>query len=415
MIPAKNAQVLLRRFTAAEAVQGNSLNVHFGNVMPFDAEGRVAHIRALTFAFHANITTILNPAAYAARNLRGLIQNITLRDVTGHHYVNGLTGFDLLDDNFLYDNFAQSSIPTMHIGSDATSTNEMFQSISRDFGVQPNEPAGTRTYPAGLRWMFTRKLGNPFEGLIPVVALTQPGSNDIALTFRLGTGLPGAPVGSTLVSYIDSTMPGLANVGLSVWAEVVYLEREDMVIDAPWRVDTYQIAEQQSTALRPESLTEYFAVRQTIFDLGEGATNNISYLTADIDGTQIINDTREELANRTLLLASSLDGTFIRNRRASQDLPMFADPTLDNFQPPILILPIVWGASRAAAAQGRINFRLTTTNASTRFIHRTVGVRSDARRDAILKAANCGCGRIAYTSGDQAGRYAPIVVKAQQK
>lgn len=385
--PPTSNWVLVDRMDSSRAFPGSTVQVRLGNVPAVDSMGRNAHIRGFMIEGFGRFTTVDDNVAITAYQLRSLYQAMYLQDVTGWNYWNAIDGRNILDDhyfrwwqnlNFPYIQFGTQGPQRPTVTADVTGTAT---------GIPADTTPGTANYDISLYCPLSRPRGvegSPLEGMIPLASLQRAGLD--AFRFRLGTAPLGTVTGNTLVEFRqrDGT-----SVGLTVWADVVYLD--GFVIDAPYQLDSYTLTELSGVLRNPERTTEYAWIRHYPEDApggttGQGAVRDLSGISLTIGGfLQFGGFTFTDFLTRQLKEAMSVaDGALSRNN-AAQELPMLNSSGL-------ALAGMLQGIrSRESAAKGPLNFtyQSRSTGAYTRYLHRTVSCHTEDRGAQLADALDC--------------------------
>lgn len=387
--------VLLQRADQTYASPNNPTTMQLG-APAIDAQGRIAHLRALAFVGQASVTTAPGATAISAYNLRGgVFTQMFLNDISGWNFVEGIDARSILDEIF-----------TRHYGKRA---GFFGREHSAGLAGQPRLPAigqdegvgiavGTALYDVSFPITFTRldAEGNPLEGLITLSSLQLSQQGGVRLRFGSTASLPGAPAGQTLNGYVRYD----GSAGMDLWGDVVYIPA--VIADEPWAI-THNVMQQQDGNLPyGERRTEMLALRYLPEDAplmaGQALVQQCTGITMMVGGNAFIPGfTQQDMLTRTLLFAGSAPyGSHVTDN-AALDLPII-DPSVGGSGATIqLMLPF---APRELSAAGTISIQAQTrTPTFWRWLQRTVkcptGDFVSKRAAMIYRAAQCGpCGGV---------------------
>jgi hypothetical protein len=374
-----------------------------------DAQGRVAHVRAMAFVGQASVTTAPGATPISAYNLRGAcFTELKVQDSSGWDFIDGFDARTVLDE-----------IWCRHYGKRA---GFFGREHSAGLAGQPRMPAigqdegvgivpGTANYDISWAWPFTRldAEGNPLEGLVTLSSLQLAIAGGLRLRFGSTASIPGGAVGQTLNGYVRYD----GSAGIDLWADIVYLPA--VVADQPWNINHGVMQQQDDDLPHGDRRTELLALRYLPEDpnplpvnmQGQTLAQLCTGMTFKVGGNAFMAGFSQlDMLTRGLLFTGSAPyGSHVTDN-AAIDLP-YLDAS--NGALIHLILPF---APRELAAAGTINVKATTrTPPFWRWLHRTVLCPDSkfvaARAARIYREAECGpCGGIFGTTprGEKTGK-----------
>lgn len=364
---------LIDQMTKARGVSpGGTPYVNFNGWPAQDSLFRYCHVKSIKISGSVNLTTDGANAAVTAYQMRSLLQQFFLSDAGGHFYLAAIDGRTIVDDFWLRGAY------------------RLPQPL--DGAVPAALPAGVHRFRIDIELALVARFpgASPTEGIISLAALQQTNGSQ-GMRFTCAQGIAGNPAGIQL-----GDNPGNpANVvfvrddgqeGLDVWIEYVYTDQP--IIDAPWSLREYQIAEQSSTLKSPNSKTEYAAVRYFPEDAalfaGQQLAAGIDNVTLQVGGMMFGQQRAIDMVRRQAFLEISAPESAAALGLANLALP--AEPGVT--EPYLMICP---ARPRETAPAGAIVYNFSTQPATfTRFIHRTCDCDTGERAGRILDAIKCG-------------------------
>lgn len=407
--PPARRWILADRLDSSRAQLGQQVQVKLESVPWRDSRGRYAHVRGIFLAARLNITTVDDNAAVTAYMLRAVWGALFLVGIDGWQWLSGVDGRVVMDDQWFRE-YTMRQFPFLGFGNPAA-----FPTRTTDAGVPADTTPGVAEYDCSLYFPLvpTRTDGgtNPLQGLIPLATLQRNGLD--AFRFTLASTIPGAPTGVTLTSIerYDGTL------GLDVWLDVVYLPA--IIIDAPWKIDSYLLTETKGVLRYAEMATEYAYVRFFPNDTngtdpapanGQQLADGIEGITVQAGGNVVLGGMQnaDVLTTTTLFAASDRDSALIANN-ATGELPHRTGDTP-------LALALLPMRNRQDCAAGPISYDFATnTGTSVRFAHRVVGCHSESRGASLASKLAFGPCAVYGTNADgtasrEVQKYQPAVV-----
>lgn len=412
--PGAREWVLADQITSERIARGLQVNVKLGGVPNRDSLGRYAHVRGIYISTKAAMVVADGTSSQvSAYQIRGLYQSMHLEDVTGWAYFDALDGRDLCDDAWMR-HWSDQQWPYLHSGVEGGPLQPDETAV---YGIAANIGAGTYIVESSLYIPLVSNAdgANPLEGIIPLAAIQTPGDSAFRFTVGAAASIPGNPTDVSFGGFRDPN-PGLeANGGGEVWLDLVYLDHP--VVDAPWNVNSYVIAEQAGVLQHPERITEYAAIRYHNDDnpqgaavAGQRAVESLDTFTLTIAGfTKCAGLTRDQMVRRQTFYARTIPDSAISENNATRDLPLVTRTAGANTYQMFGLL-LIAQRQRGTAAAGRINFKYATDPcAFVRYLHRTVACSSDDRVNRIMAATKCTPCQFQTANGATPSGFEPIV------
>lgn len=381
-----------QRIGVDQAFPGNNFTAELATPVR-DAQGRIAHVRGIWFAGKVRITTAAGNAAVSAYNLRKLLAQMTLQDLSGWNYFNAIDARSLIDESYMrHLARIEGPLDREHFG-----TQGALPVITTDVDNVPANTPTTANYNVTTYYPLVT-LGpqsNPLEGLIPLAAIQLAMNGGLRFRFGNTADLPQSPAGVTVDGYRRVN----GDTGFDIWLDIVYLPA--VVADEAWNVNHYTWTQSNGDLPNGDRRTEHLSIRYLPEDApdlaGAALASAFGSLSLSIAGNNVIPGW-QEIDVRTRMaafLGANRDGAIVRDN-AAQELPIFGP---GGFAEPLaeFILPF---AAREASAAGTVNFEFSQRTPNfTRWMHRTVhcpGAVGAARRAEMLyAAAKCGpCGAV---------------------
>lgn len=381
-----------QRIGVDQAFPGNNFTAELATPVR-DAQGRIAHVRGIWWAGKARITSAAVADPVSAYNLRKLLAQMTLQDLSGWNYWNAIDARSLIDDSYTRhlariegpldrEHFGvQGALPVITTDVDNVPVNA---NVTADYNI-------TTYYPL----VTLGPQSNPLEGLIPLAAIQLAMNGGLRFRFGNTADLAQSPVGVTVDGYRRVN----GDPGFDLWLDIVYLPA--VIADEAWNVNHYTWTQQNGDLPNGDRRTEQLSIRYLPEDAallaGQSLCSQFGSLQVDIAGNNVIPGWQEPDVRLRMaaFLGANRDGASVRDN-AAQDLPVFGptgygDPRIE------FILPF---AAREASAAGTVHFEFTQRTPNfTRWLHRTVhcpGATGAAKRAEMLyAAAKCGpCGAV---------------------
>lgn len=393
--PASRRMLLVDRVPLARATPGQQITVDLSAIPARDSLGRVGHIRGIYIDAVGTFTCGAVSAAKTAYQLRSVIDQFLLQDVTGHIYLPNIEGRTLIDDTF-YRHHADQQWRYMAAGVQpgAVGVGEFGPSQTVDYGLLANLNATVnRQISVYFPFVTENPEYDPLAGLISVAALQGVGQASGLLRFRLAPNVKGDTTGITFDGVLNSD--GVA--GLDVWADVVYLPG---ISSTPWGLDSYTLPQLTGSLPHGESSTEHAWVRffpeDAANDQGQLLVTNLNLFTLAVAGFNELTANMITLAafarRMDLMLASEPLG-FLARANAKQDLPIRAVPGDNTTLTTLMIVP--YRQAGSGEASGPVIFGVGTNpnQAQTRYIQRYVDCVTADWHGQIMEASQCSpCG-----------------------
>lgn len=298
-------------------------------------QGDHAHVTALRLTGSVSFDRAAGNAPMTARQVTDTILNdLFIRDITGHYYVQGVRPSLLEDDAYLRSFRPQTTAPDI-----LRRATELATSPGGDVGfVMPF------TIDIPFAAPDAQGLGQ-LRGVVPLAAFERVG----AITFRIPQSPDGGMLGVTYNGHVSA---------LELWAEVVYLPQA--VFDTAWSIEQYDLLNDSGALRHPGRVHEYAYA----YDAASGNT-------AGFDGIQT-------MAGPELLIASLRNDQWqrltlmdIADDRNAGD----AEPSIyaDNGNLRFGMLVGARQGGREGLARGAITYRFAARpSPTTRVLHRTL-------------------------------------------
>lgn len=389
--PPARRWMLADRVPLARAAPGQQIVVDFSSIPVRDSIGRVAHVRGIMFDAIGTFTCAAQSDAVSAYQLRSLISEIMLQDVTGHYYMPNLEGRVLIDDTW-YRHWSDQQWRYLAAGAQ----------VGNAFG-----PAQTANYglAANLNAQVTRQLSiyfplvtenpeyNPLMGLIPIAALQTAGKYQGAMKFRLGLALKGAAAGITFngVTNVEGT------AGMDIWLDIVYLP---VIASTPWTLDSY--TQPWLTGILPhaDAATEHAWIRflpeDAALNAGQALVANLNQFQLSIAGYNELAGPMSTLASfarrMDLYYAAEPMGALAR-ANAKQDLPIRTTPGTDATLQTLCIVPYRQVGSGESSGPVIFGVQVNPNVQQTRYVQRVVDCVTADWHGTLVEASSCSpCG-----------------------
>jgi len=403
---------LLQRADQTYAAPNNPTTMVL-SASPVDAQGRVAHVRAIAFVGQVNVTTQAGNTAVSAYNLRGAVyRQLQLQDITGWNFIQGFDARTVLDEIFFRHYGKRAGIFGREHSAGLAGQPRM-PTIGQDEGVPSLGVLTTANYDCSLVWPFTRldAEGNPLEGLVTLASLQQAiAGGGLQLRFGATADLPGSPAGVAINGYVRYD----GSAGIDLWGDIVYLPA--VVADEPWNISHGVMQQQDGNLPFADRRWEMVALRYLPEDAagmaGQALAQQCTGLTFTVGKNTFMSGmTNLDASTRMALFYGSSPYGGAVTDNAALDLPLWGGGANQNPGQPLALLVLPF-APRELAAAGTLSVLASTrTPTFWRWLARTVkcpdGPFVAARAAAIYRAAQCGpCGGIFGTDprGQKTGK-----------
>lgn len=401
-VGAQRNWVLLQRADQTYAAPNNPTTMVL-SASPTDAQGRVAHVRALAFVGLVNATTQAGNAAVSAYNLRGAVyRQLQLQDVTGWNFIQGFDARTVLDEIFFRHYGKRAGFIGREHSAGAAGQPRM-PVIGQDEGIPSLGVLTTANYDCSFVWPFTRldAEGNPLEGLVTLASLQQAiAGGGLQLRFGATADLPGTPVGVAINNYVRYD----GSQGIDLWADIVYLPA--VVADPPWNISHGVMQQQDGNLPFSDRLWESVTLRYLPEDAaalaGQALAQQCTGLTFTVGKNTFMSGmTNLDASTRMALFYGSSPYGGAVTDNAALDLPLW-DGAPQNIALP-LALQILPFAPRELAASGTLSVLASTrTPTFWRWLTRTIKCPNSKyvseRAAQLYRTAQCGpCGGIFAT------------------
>jgi hypothetical protein len=389
--------VLADRVTVATRARvGQTVMVDLRSVPATDSRGRIAHVVGIRFAAMYDLVVSESPGYLAAQTLiSAAYQNIFLEDIGGWIYLAGLSGADLIRDNY-FRNWMLDPV-TAPVSS----------------AVLPGSAAGNRTVDVSLSYSLIRndRRGSAaWDGAIPLAALQAKTG---ALRFTAGNTVPGGalPANTTLTGFSEA--PGLGTI--NVFLDLVYLPV--VVVPNAWQVENYTVSELSGSLRHADRMHEYATLIHRVGD--DASQPHVQPLVSGYGGITVSNNgdvlasalSAWEFFQRDLYMIGSQDQlaylgtrgyTTDSNSQHTKTEPFpspgsnwaLADDQAQNQEWMMFVPQTKHGR---AMASGQIGFNITQRAAELpfeRFLHRTIACHEPYHAGAVIGSTGCPQGAV---------------------
>lgn len=332
---------------ASRAGNGNVIQVNTTFPQVRDARGRSAHGVDMLIVASARYTTATTATITPDMQL-SLLNNITIRDVSGHEYCRGALDWRQLRDDMLIRD--AGAVP---IAAPASYAATVTTSVT-----------ATATIQFYHRW--ADKDGEGFfekDASIPLAALRAYGAD--AITLQVASDFAPTLAGATWTGFTGT---------MDIYMGIVYWD--DPYVDAGWIVKQYTLNENSRNLLDCDRLTEYAFLNPNAGDTGG----------ADVDGYSNINVQHGSMVWKnglTLDRSRYLDVLTFLNRN-DVDLTALGLSSASTIRRMALA---AYQRNRKGSVRGQIAYSWDRTGYDyNRFLHRTIAAMTPDR-DQKIRAA----------------------------